>query len=156
MPLITPELARFLEGPNSIIVATQDGQRMPECARGLLLRCPGGDDVTLWLPAAVAARTAANLAVEPRIAVAAELPSAHVTRQLKGIATRVLTAPDQRRALLDEGWEAFVQQCGTVGLPRRLLDRVVRWPVTEIHIRVNAVFDQTPGPGAGEPLGGAA
>src|SRR6185436_18178589 len=146
MPLITPELARFLEGPNSIIVATQDGQRMPECARGLLLRCPGGDDVTLWLPAAV----------EARIAVAAELPSAHVTRQLKGIATRVLTAPDQRRALLDEGWEAFVQQCGTVGLPRRLLDRVVRWPVTEIHIRVNAVFDEARGPGAGEPLGGAA
>jgi hypothetical protein len=151
MPLITPELARFLEGPNSIIVATQDGQLMPECARGLLLRCQG-DDVTLWLPSAVTARTEANLTADPRIAVAAELPSAHVTRQLKGVVTRVMKAPEDRRAMLDEGWEAFVQQCGAVGLPRRLLERVIRWPVTEIHLRVNAVFDQSPGPGAGEPL----
>jgi hypothetical protein len=151
MPLITPELARFLEGPNSIIVATQDGQRMPECARGLLLRCQG-DDVTVWLPSAVSARTEANLAADPRIAVAAELPSAHLTRQLKGVVTRVLTAPESHRSLLEEGFEAFVQQCGSVGIPRRLLERVIRWPATEVHLRVNAVFDQTPGPGAGEPL----
>src|SRR5689334_15286039 len=127
MSLITPELARFLEGPNSIIVATQDGRLMPDCTRALVLRCEG-DGVVLWLPAAIAARTEANLAVDPRIAVAAELPSAHVTRQLKGVATRVQPAPDSRRAMLDEAFEAFTQQCMTVGLPRRLLDRVIRWP----------------------------
>jgi hypothetical protein len=154
MALITPELAQFLEGPNSIIVGTQDGKRMPDCARGLLLRCQG-DDVTLWLPSAVSARTEANLAIDPRIAVAAELPSAHKTRQVKGLVTRVLTAPESHRALLQEGFEAFIQQCGTVGLPRRLLERVILWPATEVHFRVNAVFEQSPGPGAGEPLGSA-
>jgi hypothetical protein len=153
MPLITPELAQFLDGPNSIVVGTQDGKLMPECARALLLRCGSdGDSATVWLPAAVAARTIANLAVDKRIAIAAELPSQHKTRQLKGVATKVGDAPANRRATLEQAFELFIVQCGTVGLPRRLLERVVLWPAVEISVRVSAVFEQTPGPGAGEPL----
>jgi hypothetical protein len=57
--------------------------------------------------------------------------------------------------MLNEAFEAFTQQCLSIGLPRRLLDRVMRWPATEIVMRVNAVFDQTPGPGAGALLGSA-
>jgi hypothetical protein len=152
MALLTPALRQFLEGPNSIIVGTQNGQLVPECARGLMLRCGEGDQVSVWLPVSASARTIANLAADERIAIALELPSAHVTRQLKGVAIKVGAAPAKRRAMLDEGFERFIEQCGTVGLPRRLLDRVVRWPATEIVVRVEAVFEQTPGPGAGEPF----
>jgi hypothetical protein len=153
MALITPELREFLDGPNSMVAATRDGQKMPECARVLVLRCgDDGESVTLWLPAAVSARTVANLAVDRRIAVAVELPALHKTRQLKGTAIKVGNAPARRRPMLDEAFERFIQQCTTVGMPRRLLERVVRWPATEIAMKVEAVFEQTPGPGAGEPL----
>jgi hypothetical protein len=157
MPVLTADLRQFLEGPNSIIVATQDGGLMPEAARALVLRCgEDGDSVTMWLPVSEAPRTVANLKADPRIAVAVELPSMHITRQLKGVATKVGNAPAKRRALLDEAFEAFTLQCLAIGLPRRLLDRVVRWPATEITMRVESVFEQTPGPGAGELLGSRA
>ena len=35
-------------------------------------------------------------------------------------------------------------------MPARLLHPVVRWPALEIVVEVNEIYDQTPGPGAGE------
>jgi hypothetical protein len=152
MPVLSRELVEFLEGPNSIVVATHDGKLHPEVTRGLTLRCTGDDTVRVWLPARPAARAVANLALEKRIAVAVELPSLHKTRQLKGVVTAVRPAPDDRRALIDEAFAGFSAQCATIGVPPRLLERVVLWPAVEIELRVDAVFEQTPGPGAGEPL----
>src|SRR4029453_1259831 len=100
MALISAELREFLEGPNSIIVATQDGKLMPEAARAMVLRCEqDGDRVTVWLPTTVSARTVANMAIDKPIAVAVELPSQHKTRQLKGVATKVGPAPAKRCAM---------------------------------------------------------
>ena len=39
-----------------------------------------------------------------------------------------------------------------VGLPRVATDGWVMWPAVAVRFRVNALFDQTPGPGAGAPL----
>jgi hypothetical protein len=39
-----------------------------------------------------------------------------------------------------------------LGLPRIATDGWVTWPCTAIRLRVQAVFDQTPGPGAGAQL----
>jgi hypothetical protein len=154
--VISDELRQFLEGPNSIVVGTQDGRLIPEAARALVLRCGAdGDSVTLWLPVSEASRTVTNVAIDQRIAVAVELPALHKTRQLKGVVTKVGNASVKRRAMLDAAFEAFTEQCLAIGLPRRLLDRVVRWPATEVAMRVTSVFDQTPGPGAGALLGGA-
>ena len=41
MPPLTPEQIAFLEGPNSLVIATQDGNLVPEVTRGLALRCQG-------------------------------------------------------------------------------------------------------------------
>src|SRR5215213_10249328 len=94
---LTPEQVAFLEGPNSLAIATHDGQRLPEVTRALTLRCEGGDRVTVTLPARIAGAAVKNLAVEPRIAVGVNRPSTHKTYQLKGRALAVQEAPAAAR-----------------------------------------------------------
>ena len=151
MSLIDDQRAAFLSGPNSVTLATQDGQLRPSCTRALGLRCHAeGDLVTVWLAAAVAGRIAENLAVEPRIAVGVNRASTHQTFQLKGRAVAVRPAPPEREAEYAGHFRALVGEVAQVGLPRRLLEPVVLWPALEIDIEVSEIFDQTPGPGAGE------
>jgi hypothetical protein len=153
---ITEELRRFLEGPLSIAVATQDGALHPDCTRALALRPgPGPDQVTLWLPESIADRARRNLANDARIAVGANRPTTHQTFQLKGRAVHVAPAAEDARAVIDGRFEAFIVEVMQVGMPRRLADRVLRWPALEIQVVVEDVFDQTPGPGAGGRLGAA-
>ena len=147
---LTPEQIAFLEGPNSLVIATQDGQLVPEVTRALALRCDGGDRVTVTLPARIAGRAVANLAVEPRIAVGVNRPSSHRTYQLKGRVLAVTEAPLAGRERVEAAFAAFANEVTMVGLPPRLLQAVVRWPVIEILVEVAEIYDQTPGPGAGE------
>jgi Pyridoxamine 5'-phosphate oxidase len=150
MPPLTPEQIAFLEGPNSLVIATQDGNLVPEVTRGLALRCQGGDRVLVWLPARIASRAAANLKVEPRIAVGVSRPSSHQTFQLKGRALKVAEAAPEVQATLEQAFAAYIQEVGAVGMPARFLQPVVRWPLLEILVEVSEIYDQTPGPGAGE------
>jgi hypothetical protein len=147
---LTEDLRQFLAGPVSIAVATQDGALHPDCTRALAIRPgPGPNQVTVWLPTPIAERACSNLGRDPRIAVGASRPTTHQTFQLKGRAVRVAPGGDDARAIIDGCFEAFTQEALQVGMPRRLLDRVVRWPVVEVEVEVEDVFDQTPGPGAG-------
>ena len=151
MPPLAPALVEFLHGPNSILVATQDGALVPEVARGLAVRSDGPDRLTVWLGAAASGHTARNLARDSRIAVVLERPTTHRTLQLKGRSVVVRPAPDEDRAYAHAYLDAFFDECGQLGLPRRLLERVARWPLLRIDVEVSALFEQSPGPGAGEP-----
>jgi hypothetical protein len=150
MPPFSPEQIAFLEGPNSLVIATQDGNLVPEVTRAVALRCQGSDQVVVWLPARIATRAVANLKHETRIAVGVSRPSSHKSLQLKGRVLRVAEAATEAQANLERAFEAFIQEAGTVGLPARLLHPVVRWPVVEVTVEVMEIYDQTPGPGAGE------
>ena len=86
MPAITADRAEFISGPNTVVVGTHDGTLHPTSTHGLCVLCSpgGGDRVLVWLPAALAQRALADLAVEPRLAVTCNRASTHRTLQLKG------------------------------------------------------------------------
>lgn len=150
MPLLSPEQIAFLEGPNTLAIATQDGNLVPEAARALNLRHLGDNRVAVWLASGVVGRTQQNLTREPRIAVAVSRPSSHQTFQLKGRAVSVKLAGPEARATIEQAFAAFLQEAAAVGLPARLLQPVVLWPALEIVVEVSEIYDQTPGPGAGD------
>ena len=151
MPPFTPEQRSFLDGPNSVAIATQDGQRVPEVTRALVLRCePDPGRVTVWLPARIADKALANLRVEPRVAIGVNHPTDHQTFQLKGRAVRMGESPPERQAQVEAAFAAFVEEVSKVGLPPRMLQPVVLWPLVEVEVEVSEIFNQTPGPGAGE------
>jgi hypothetical protein len=108
------------------------------------------------VPVAVGARTLANLESTRNVALIAEQPITHRCYQLKGrmIARRDGGGDDQR--LIERYMQELAEEFEKVGVPRRLSLRLNRWPAVAVDIRVDDVFDQTPGPAAGKPLGAAA
>ncbi len=153
--MISPDLASFLESGIAILVGTRDGRLFPECMRATGARVEaGGAELTLFLPDAVAARTLANLRENGRIAVGFSRAGDHRSFQVKGRVLSLGPAPDADRAAIERYRCVWASElAAVVGLPPRITLRMAHWPAHAVRLRVDAVFVQTPGPGAGAPLG---
>lgn len=151
--VITDELARFLESGISVLVGTRDAGLRPESTRGVGLRVePGGEEATVFLPAASAANARANLEENGRIAVCASRAVDHRSVQLKGRVVAITAGDDAARALVDRYRSELARNLAVVGLPPRVTMGLVNWPVHAVRFRVESSFGQSPGPGAGAPL----
>ena len=71
---------------------------------------------------------------------------------MKGTAAGVREAREDEREWVVAQWERFRDTLELVGLPRIATDAWAVWPAVAVRVRVNATFDQTPGPGAGRPF----
>ena len=152
--MLSQELVDLLESGVSMLVASRDAQRMPECARAVGVRVhPDRATVTVYVPAAMATRLAQNVAIEPRVAASFSRVHDHRSYQLKGHAT-VRDAREDERALVESYRTSFASSLDLAGIPRRLTMRTRVWPAVAIDLTVTDVFAQTPGPGAGERIGG--
>jgi hypothetical protein len=148
---LTEAWARSLAGPCSIVAASRDDRLVPSCTRVAALRCnPGSDRVTIWVATGSSARFLADVRATATVAIVNLEPISHRTLQLKGRAIAVRPAPEQDRVEVEAQLRRYFEHLELVGLPVRLTDRFVRWPATAIDVAVEEVFDQTPGPGAGE------
>ena len=151
--VITDDLARFLESGISVLVGTRDAGLRPESTRGLGLRVePGGEEATVFLPAASAATARANLEENGRIAVCVSRAVDHRSVQLKGRVVAIAAGDDAARALVDRYRSELARNLAVIGLPPRVTMRLVNWPVHAVRFRVESIFGQSPGPGAGAPL----
>jgi hypothetical protein len=151
--MISAELASFLESGVSILVGTRDARLFPECTRALGARVEaGGAELTIFLPDATSAVTVDNLRQNGRLAVA--FSRAHDLRsfQLKGRLLELCPATESDRDRIERYRCAWAGALAVVGMPPRITLRVVHWPAQAVRVRVEAIFVQTPGPGAGAPL----
>ena len=57
------------------------------------------------------------------------------------------------RAAIDRYRCELAQELARVGMPPRLTLRAAHWPCLAVRLSVEAIYVQTPGPGAGAPLG---
>jgi hypothetical protein len=154
--VISEELAAFVESGVSILVGTRDAECRPEGTRGFgALVAPGRDELTVFVSAATGARTLANARANGRVAVCFTRIIDHRSMQLKGRALEVRDARPDERGVVDRYGALLVEIMGEVGVPPRIVMRLDRWPAHALRLRVESVFVQTPGPGAGAPLGGA-
>jgi hypothetical protein len=58
----------------------------------------------------------------------------------------------EERAAVEAQWDRWLDRLTTIGYPRPTFAHWTTWPCVAIRVRVNAIFNQTPGPGAGAPL----
>ena len=73
--------------------------------------------------------------------------------QVKGTALVVAEPDDDDRARAVEHVEGFLTTVETVdNLPRHLMQRMIPADLWVCELEVDAVFDQTPGPGAGSRI----
>ncbi|MCA9647298.1 MAG: pyridoxamine 5'-phosphate oxidase family protein [Polyangiaceae bacterium] len=154
MPVALPEdLVEFLESGVSMILATRDAELRPEVLRGLgALVAADRQSITLFLNAALSARTLDNIRANGRIAVAFSRIHDHRTVQLKGRVLEVRDVTPQQQPELERYRVAFAEQVAMTGLPRSVTRRMRISPSVALSIEFDEGFDQTPGPAAGRPM----
>ena len=151
--VLAPELVTFLASEESVLIGTRDESLFPESARCVGVRVePGACEVTVFVPMATGEPTVANLAANGRAAISVTRPRDHRSFQLKGPALEVRAARPDERAIVERYRVALAQELGMLGLPPRLTFRVSHWPCHAVRVRVESMFVQTPGPGAGARL----
>jgi hypothetical protein len=144
---------RALEPGRSILVGTVDAANIPSCCRAVALA--SGDDLataTVYIPIAVCQQTLQNVATTGRIAVVTAHPIDHCSIQLKGTTTDVRLAREDEAAFLRERLEDWAGVLDKIGVPRRLVRSTAGWPAFAVTLRVEQIFEQTPGPRAGGRL----
>jgi hypothetical protein len=72
--------------------------------------------------------------------------------QLKGTTIETRLAREDEAAFVNDRLDAFAEMLVGFGVPRRLTRTVVHWPAFAVTIRVEEVYEQTPGPKAGTRL----
>jgi hypothetical protein len=154
--VISPDLAEFIEAGVSVQVGTRDARLVPECQRAVGARVePDREEVTVFVPCGVGERIAADARATGRIAVCFSRISDHHSIQLKGAVSEVRLAEVRERKCIERYLQALAEVLGTLGLPHAITLRLAHWPCFAIRFRVETSFVQTPGPGAGRPVGGA-
>lgn len=151
--MIPDELSVFLESGLSIVVATRDGELQPNGAVAWALSVH--DDrahVSVFLHPDAAKEMLENLGSYPQIALDLDLPTSHRACQLKGLFVSARKARAPERAEVERQLEAFSADLAAIGIPRALTAGWSSWPCTVLKVRVTDLFEQTPGPGAGDRL----
>lgn len=151
--MIPTDLHDYIESGVSILIGTRSDRLLPECCRGLGARVEnGGSELTVFVPAATACHTLVNLRANGRVAVCFARAADHRSVQVKGQVLAIEDATDEDRPVVLRYRIALAEAWGVIGIPPRITLRMTHWPCQAIRLRVDALFNQTPGPGAGAAL----
>jgi len=150
---LSEELAELIASGVDMYVATRNAELLPESMLALAGKIHGdGCAMTVFLPEVTSAATLANLRENGQIAITISRPRDHKTVQVKGKATRIRPSDESEKDLQAVLRASLVEGFAHIGIPRSTSRRLVWWPSVAVDVQVNDVFQQTPGPHAGEPL----
>lgn len=146
-------LFKSVEPGVSVIVGSVDTAGNPSCCRAVGLR--SNDDlatVTVFVPVATSNETMANIAATKRLAIVTTHPISHCATQLKGVVERVRPARDDEEPFVVEHFAGFGSVLNAIGYPLRVTRSVTHWPAFAVEVRVDEIYEQSPGPKAGTRL----
>jgi hypothetical protein len=153
MDIISSRAQRCLEPGLSVIVGTVDAQGVPATCRAVAVASDDGlETLRVYVPIATSHTLIGNLATTKQLAVATTHPLTNAATQVKGTAIETRLARDDESAYVRSRLEAFADVLESIGVPRRLTRSVAHWPAFAIRLRVEQIFEQTPGPNAGRRL----
>ena len=152
-PVISEPTAKFLESGLAITVACRDRELQPDGAFAWAARVHDDrEHVTVFVHTDSARAMLKSLEAHPEIAVLFDQPTSHKACQIKGTFESSRPARDDERSLVERQVEGFARELADIGIPRTMTAGWAIWPCTAFEMRVSRLFEQTPGPGAGEPL----
>jgi hypothetical protein len=154
--MIDALLAAFLQEGVGIHIGTRDEALRPNGARAIAVQVEdGGAYLVVYVSAVAAVRLMADLESNGQAAVSFGRPTDDRACQVKGTFVDARAAAEPERPRVTAQWDGFLSSLEQIGIPRAATGAWVTWPAVAIRLRATAVFDQTPGPGAGAPLTGA-
>lgn len=138
------------DGGTSVLVGSADADAVPACCRGIAVSTDAAlNRATVYVPVATSSDVIANAATTKKLAVMITRVVEHVGVQLKGTVEAIRMAADDEAPFVKRRLNEFADVLDEIGLPRRIFRSVSHWPAFAIDLKVEEVFDQTPGPRAG-------
>jgi len=151
--MIQGPLAAFLQEGVGIHLATRSAALEPNGTRALAVKVEDdGRHLVVYVAQAASARIVGDLHDNGQAAVSFGRPVDDKACQVKGVFVSVRDASDEERPFIAAQWDGFLAKLEQIGIPRAATRAWITWPVVAIRLRVNALFEQTPGPGAGAPM----
>jgi len=151
--MIQGPLAAFLQEGVGIHLATRTAALEPNGTRALAVKVEDdGRHLVVYVAQAASARIVGDLHDNGQAAVSFGRPVDDKACQVKGVFVSLRDASDEERPFIAAQWDGFLAKLEQIGIPRAATRAWITWPVVAIRLRVNALFEQTPGPGAGAPM----
>jgi hypothetical protein len=148
------ELVDFVESGVSVLIGTRDAGLRPEAQRAV--GCVVRSDrqvLALLVPELTGTRTLANLAAGSAVAVTFSRIVDHRTVQVKGACVGVRAAGAAEVEAARRYVSAFTEALYFIGMSRATARRLRIEPLHVVEMVVGELFEQTPGPSAGERMG---
>ena len=150
---IDSDLKQIVESGVAVLVGTGDAQHRPHVTYGWGPRVrEDGSTIDVFLDEPRAAQTLANARANRRVAMTIADPISVRSVQFKGAFIDDGAATDEDIAWVQRHREAFVVSTSLIGDPPQIIRRMWMDEVVRVSFRVEAAFDQSPGPNAGRPL----
>ena len=145
----------FIQGPVSVMVATRSAELVADVVRGCGCRVSRDRrHVTVLVEPARASTLLADVAANGMIAAVFSQPSTHRTIQLKGSDARVVRVTAADRVVARQHLREWSEDLRRIGfaVPFAAALHGGAGVLAAIRFTPTAAFQQTPGPGAGQPL----
>ncbi len=154
LAVIPAELVDFIHGAYVMFVGTRDERLRPSISWVFgAVADAGKDTITFFLPNVEGESILNNLSHNERVALTiTDTPTHHHSIQFKG--KRIETRPSTEKEMVyqDNYKVRFIEHFRKMGVPDEFFGGFVYYPSTAVTFRVEEVFNQTPGPGAGGKL----
>lgn len=151
--MIHGELAAFVQEGVGIYIGTRNAALEPNGARALAARVErNGERLVVYLTEVASVRLMPDLESNGQAAVTFGRPVDERAMQVKGTFVGARPARDDERASLEAQWDAFTRSLEAIGVAPASRSAWPRWPAVAITLTPTAVFEQTPGPKAGNQL----
>jgi len=154
-PPLDADHAAFIQGGVSVIVATRNAERVADVVRGCGCRVSRDRRrVTVLVEPSRAGTLLDDIAANGMIAVVFSQPSTHRTIQLKGSDARVVKVTAADRAIAARHLRDWSEDLCRIGYTPEFANAVrgAAPRLAAIAFTPSAAFQQTPGPGAGQPI----
>lgn len=154
-PILTPAHAAFLPHRTSMNVAVCDGQNRPSLARGLGIRVSGDRRlVSVFLSQTHATQVLRCLGEGSAIALAVTRPTTHETLQLKGKVVQIAPMSADDLSALASYQDSVVEEIVSLGYQTEFVRSLLSGSedCLAVVFQPTELFNQTPGPRAGEKL----
>jgi len=154
-PPLDADHAAFIQGGVSVIVATRNAEQVADVVRGCGCRVSRDRRrVTVLVEPSRAGTLLDDIAANGMIAVVFSQPSTHRTIQLKGRDARVVKVNAADRAIAARHLRDWSEDLCRIGYTPEFANAVrgAAPRLAAIAFTPSAAFQQTPGPGAGQPI----
>jgi hypothetical protein len=156
-PILDESHSAFVQGPVTIGIGSRNAANLPSLTRSI--GCRVSEDrrrVTVFVMAGRAAALLRDLRAGGPIAAVFTRPSTHETIQLKGAGVTVAPLSEGDMLVVQAAREAITTELGCIGHNSRFVAAALfadPGQMAAVTFTPGAAFMQTPGPGAGRPLG---